>query len=194
MQIGEQNTIDKLIKSSDRLRLNMGCGSNKIEGFLNIDAFAGNKPDLILDITKEQLPFVPNLVDEIVFFHCIEHIEEKLHDAVLEEFFRVLKPGGILLVSYPEFLRCASAYAENRKGQREFWKATIFGLQRYPGDFHVALMDTPFFINRLRRIGFGDLKYEMEPEPNEINTVVRAIKGTPFINREDLLREEIYNS
>lgn len=192
MQTEEMDTTQQLIKSL--VKLNIGSGSNKIDGFINIDSQEENKPDLILDISKSPLPYSTDSVDEIVFFHCIEHIVEKMHDTILREFFRVLKLGGKFIISYPEFLKCSKAYEENFKGQRDFFKATIYGRQSHAGDFHVALMDSQFFKTRLIRLGFECLEIKEESAHEPYNTVVLARKNRPWIEREELLREEIFNS
>lgn len=193
MVIEDQFITDKSLPYLDKIKLNIGCGNSKLEGFVNIDSWPEGKPDLVLDITKSTLPYQNDVVDEIVFFHCIEHIPEKFHDNILSEFFRVLKTNGFAIISYPEFLKCADAYRENLRGQRDFFKMTIYGRQAHEGDFHISLMDTPFFLNRLRRLGFIVDKVTPEPEPNEFNTVIKVTKGIPFTDREKLLREEIFN-
>lgn len=195
MEIAEPLITTKLNKSLDKIKLNIGCGANKLTGFINIDSQESNAPDLVFDITKGLLPYEENSVDEILFSHCIEHIEEKYHDAVLTDFWRVLRPDGILYISYPEFLKCVEAYSTNLRGQRDFFKATIYGRQSHPGDFHVTLMDTPFFKNRLKRIGFYNVRSVAESYPNEFNTVVCALKEVQLISsREDILKREIFEA
>jgi predicted SAM-dependent methyltransferase len=176
-----------------QIKLNIGCGDNKIKGFINIDGFAGIKPDVVHDITQSPLPFKKETVDEIVFFHCIEHIQESLHDRVLGEFFRILKKGGKFIISYPEFLKCVERYKDNFKGERKFFKATIYGRQSHPGDFHVSLMDTQFFRQILKKIGFKIVKIVEESDSNPWNTVIYCIKDKRWTTREELLRAEIFN-
>lgn len=174
------------------MRLNLACGDNKISGYLNIDGEISVKPDVVINL-KRPLPFADESIDEIVLFHAIEHIEESYHVLVLCEFWRILKPNAELYVSYPEFSKCARNYIENYRGLREFWKNTIYGLQRYPGDYHVALMHTDLFVEKLQSIGFTDIKFS--PEANEnYNTVVYCRKSmqTP-VDYEDLLVKEIFH-
>ena len=200
METEELITTDKSSKFLEKLRkftdikLNIGSGKNQIEGFINIDSEEINEPDLVHDITKASLPFQNETVSEICFFHCIEHIEEGFHDAILLEFRRILKNDALLLISYPEFLKCADAYRDNLRGQREFFKYTIYGRQKHPGDFHVSLMDTTFFLNRLRRLGFYDIEHHYESYPNEFNSILK-IKNSmnPRVTREELLKKEIFD-
>lgn len=169
------------------LKLNVACGSNKIPGYINIDAEESNKPDQVIDILKV-FPYNTDSVDEILFFHAIEHIPEKNHVQILQQFHRALKPNGYLYISYPEFTKVATNYINNYRGMRDFWKNTIYGLQRYPGDAHVALMDTKYFIQTLQECGFWNIEYK--PEQNEpYNTILRCQKGLVPNNYEDLLTD-----
>ena len=69
---------------------------------------------------------------------------------------------------------------------REIWKNTIYGLQRYPGDYHVSLMDTIIFVELLGEVGFKNIEYQ--PEMSEpYNTIIRAIKGEIPVNYGNFL-------
>ena len=171
------------------IKLNLGCGNNKIEGYLNVDSYVESKADMIVDIRKG-LPWADNSVEEILFFHAIEHIEEKFHQALLDEFWRVLIPEGLILISYPEFEKCAQNYIENYRGMREFWKNTIYGLQRYPGDYHVALMNSDVLSEKLLETGFINIEWKAEQfEP--YNSIMKAQKGPAYRSYEQLLEKII---
>lgn len=174
-------------------KINIGCGNNKIEGYINIDAHAENCPDLVLDI-REGLPYPDNAVQEILFFHTIEHIEEKFHRAILSDFFRVLVPHGLILISYPEFVTCANNYISNYQGMRNFWKDTIYGLQRYPGDYHISLMNSDVLAELLQEVGFIDVKYAEESREEPYNTIMLGHKsGLKPLEYEDVLLKEIFS-
>lgn len=74
------------------LKLNLGCGDNKLAGWENHDAD--------VDIRKT-LPWDDDSVDLLFIEHCMEHVT--YHQAVqfLEEVHRILKPGGVLRVTVP---------------------------------------------------------------------------------------------
>src|ERR1017187_8125756 len=101
-------------------RLNLGCGANKIEGFINIDAEPSCKPDVICNFI-EKIPYKTDSVDEVVLFHTIEHINKVYHVKLLQEVWRVLKPGGGLMVSYPEFTTCVENWKTNYRGKKAYW-------------------------------------------------------------------------
>ena len=74
--------------------LNLGCGYRKLEGFTNIDYRKEVNPDLVCDVING-LPFDDNSVDLIRADDFLEHIPIFQTKDVIEEIYRVLKPGGI---------------------------------------------------------------------------------------------------
>lgn len=175
------------------LNLNLGCGSNKIKGCVNVDIEESCKPDLIADF-RTYIPFSDCVVDRIYFFHVVEHIEKQHHAGMFLEFHRILKPDGLLFISYPEFTKVAQNYIENKRGKREFWEATIYGRQLYKSDYHVALMDSQIFKTVLQQLGFKNVEIKPEPYPNEYNTVIKCQKGESSKSYEDLINEQIFSN
>jgi SAM-dependent methyltransferase len=176
------------------IKLNIGCGSNKIAGFINIDTEESCKPDFIHNILEAPLPFKDGEVDEIVFFHCIEHIQKRYHQSVLEEFNRALKPHGKLYISYPNFWECAQRWKQNFAGQKKFWEATLYGRQLYETDYHVCAMDPDELADLLCIVGFTDISsYPELGEP--FNSITFARKSlNKSVHYEDVLRKEIGNT
>jgi predicted SAM-dependent methyltransferase len=172
------------------LRLNLGCGANKIPGYINIDTEKSTNPDLVHDFVTAELPFSDSSAAEILLFHTIEHISKKLHKKVLLDIWRVLRPGGRLLISYPEFTKCYEFWKVNKRGLKDFWEATMFGRQLYASDFHISLMHTPDFRLVLNECGFHNLV--VKTEPLEVhNTVISAVKGEKFIPYEEMLKKDM---
>lgn len=172
------------------IRLNLGCGANKIPSYINIDVEKSVNPDRVCDFVKEPLPFKTGAVDEVVMFHTIEHIEKRKHRRIFLEINRVLKRGGVMLMSYPEFTKCAENFITNYKGMRSFWEATVFGRQLFPADFHVCAMYTPELLMTLKECGFENVEASSEAVEKH-NTVVRAIKTQPFKNYEALCADDM---
>ena len=79
------------------LKLNIGSGKHKLEGYVSIDI--QDCADVVLDLEKDKLPYEDNSVDEIAAFHFFEHINNLL--PLVNECNRVLKPGGHLVVAVP---------------------------------------------------------------------------------------------
>lgn len=78
------------------MKLHLGCGKRKLEGWLNCDL---HDSDMDIDIRK--LPFDDNSADEIMAIHVCEHFYKHDLPNVLKEWFRVLKPGGKIALELP---------------------------------------------------------------------------------------------
>lgn len=83
-------------------KLNLGCGSKKLPGWVNVDAQPMEDPDVVVDIGREIWPWPDNSVDEALASHVIEHIppaEPFFH--FMRELHRVSKPGAKTYVILP---------------------------------------------------------------------------------------------
>lgn len=74
------------------VKLNFGCGTNKLDGWQNFDAE--------IDITRP-LPFADNHADFIYAEHVVEHVDYVKALAFFAECHRVLKPGGVIRICVP---------------------------------------------------------------------------------------------
>ena len=74
------------------VKVNLGCGSNILEGFDNRDSD--------VNITQ-RLPYLDNSVDFILIEHCLEHVNCADGLKFLDEAYRILKKGGVLRVCVP---------------------------------------------------------------------------------------------
>lgn len=92
------------------MKINLGCGYDHKEGFTNIDILEEVKPDIVLDITKENFPFEDNSVDLIYSRHTFEHLTN--FDHIFKEMYRVLKDKGMIHIIVP--------YATSLGGDYEF--------------------------------------------------------------------------
>jgi predicted SAM-dependent methyltransferase len=75
------------------IRLNLGSGYRHIPGYVNLDNRPETKPDMCVDILAG-LPFEDESVDEVRAYDILEHIPIGKTVAVIEDIYRVLKPGG----------------------------------------------------------------------------------------------------
>ncbi|MGH9935000.1 MAG: class I SAM-dependent methyltransferase, partial [Blastocatellia bacterium] len=89
-------------KRPEARRLNVGCGHQRREGWIGIDIVATEAADIVRDITRG-LPFDDASVDEIYCDNVLEHIGPSADFIfVLNEFYRVLKPGGVATIIVPD--------------------------------------------------------------------------------------------
>ena len=84
------------------MKLNLGCGNKRKDGWIGIDSTKTDATDIVRDLTRG-LPFADSTADEILSDNVFEHIgppEDFIF--VLNECYRVLKPGGVLTAIVPD--------------------------------------------------------------------------------------------
>jgi len=91
------------------LKLHLGCGTNKLSGWVNVDSVAGCQPDLLHDLTAA-LPYTDLSVDEILAEDILEHFDKYLRFVVFEDWARVLKIGGKITLQVPNFKKILFRY------------------------------------------------------------------------------------
>ena len=170
------------------MKLNLGCGENHLEGYVNVDCDPALKPDQVWSFT-EKFPLETEVCDEIIMYHVIEHVRKVYHESIFAEAHRVLRTNGIFIISFPEFWQCAQNWKENKKGLRDFWEATIYGRQTSQFDFHVTPMDRISVSSMLVDAGFEILYCGPEPV-EDYNSVVKARKLKPYLY-QDAMRETL---
>ena len=79
-------------KNKNQIKLDIGCGKNKKEGFVGIDIDPGSNADIIASALD--LPFEGSSVDEMNCSHLVEHFSPKDAQIFFDEIYRVLKEGG----------------------------------------------------------------------------------------------------
>lgn len=169
-------------------QLHLGCGHNRLSGFVNVDIVASPAVDLLAD--SRRLPLLPGTVTRIETYHMIEHLPR--HDFVeaLFEWNRVLVEGGDLVIECPDFDATVREYVDGRR----FRINNIFGLQRHVGDFHQFGYGYPELAGALATAGFGGIRQETPTDyhaADEPSLRVAAIKVRDAVRPPDLRRASI---
>lgn len=73
------------------IKIDLGCGKNKRDGFIGVDSIDFEGVDVVLNVGKDPWPWEDNTVDEVHASHFVEHLEadERIH--FVNELHRVLK-------------------------------------------------------------------------------------------------------
>ena len=162
--------------NSEIIKINIGCGGRPLKDYVNIDMDTLDQlrlryPSKIFDdnIIIEQfdifnLPYKDNSVDEILCEALIEHLPFKKEESFFYEMARILKPGGKLYLSTPDFEKAVSQWLKADDDWKDFYRndeksisknhwfgtytyepinrwgyltATLFGSQNGEGQFHL---------------------------------------------------------
>jgi ubiquinone/menaquinone biosynthesis C-methylase UbiE len=98
---------------SNLARLYIGCGADKRPGWVCIDA----NPDLAPDVVAlaDKLPmFADGSAAAIEACHLFEHLPITEARAALREWWRVLAPGGMLMLELPNLQRCFEVIGQEK--------------------------------------------------------------------------------
>lgn len=137
------------------MKLHLGCGKRSIPGFVHIDAV--DYPHVDHVATIDNLSFIGDgSVDLIYNCHVLEHFKRRDVGRVLNEWHRVLKPGGVLRISVPDFEKLCHVY--QRKGDIDLVIGALFGRQDYLYNIHYNVFDFPSLTRALEKAGFVDVQ------------------------------------
>lgn len=84
------------------LRLNVGCGQHKRQGYINIDIQEGCNPDVVADVLT--MDYEIESVDEIYASNILEHNSLDRIENIFNNFWKWLKYGGALFISVPNLV------------------------------------------------------------------------------------------
>ncbi len=104
------------------MRLHIGCGTNLLAGWMNVDLKQG---DLRIDI-RQGLPFPDGSIDLIFHEHFLEHLDYPGEaTALVRESRRVLVPEGYMRIGVPDTEYTLKAYIQRNEAYfrlcRERW-------------------------------------------------------------------------
>lgn len=133
-------------------KLNLGCGWDHRDGYLNVDLHEFHKPDLRADVTK--LDMLPSgFYCEVVAQDVLEHLPRESTVDVLKEWSRLLKVGGKLHLRVPSVIDLAELMKrpENQSiSQQELFVQCLFGTQAYTEDCHYTTFTEPLLRHYVR--------------------------------------------
>jgi SAM-dependent methyltransferase len=92
------------------MKLDLGAGKNKKEGFIGVDSRAFDGVDVVADLSQPW-PWADGVVDEVHCSHMVEHLTAPQRIHFVNELYRVLKVGGKAAIITPHW-SSARAYGD----------------------------------------------------------------------------------
>ncbi len=80
--------------------LNLGCGTQILDGWVNLDLAALPGVDVVHDLNRLPLPFADGEFDRIYAKDVLEHVN---YVEVLRDLHRILRVGGTIAIQVPHF-------------------------------------------------------------------------------------------
>ncbi|HLC94405.1 MAG TPA: methyltransferase domain-containing protein [Patescibacteria group bacterium] len=135
--------------------LDIGCGNKPYaryftSEYIGLDPYPGTKADIVRNAWDSGLP--DNSFDAVILNQSLEHIPDTI--GTIREIERVLKPGGLVLVTVPQTMRNhgmpltpeqapINNFSSNtiRYWNADYWRFTKFGLVLLFKSFHIEKLE-----------------------------------------------------
>jgi predicted SAM-dependent methyltransferase len=138
------------------VKLNLGAGDVPLEGYIAIDRKTGGEVFPVTDTNGPGL-YADGTVDEIRASHVLEHFGHEQTLAVLKEWVRVLKPGGILKIAVPDFDKIVNWYVNGAGSQGVPLEQYLFGGHVDDNDRHGAMFNAQKLTQLMHMAGLGEV-------------------------------------
>lgn len=146
-----------LPKNSDgEVLVHVGCGEKNAPGFINVDARPLAHVHVVTDNITSLANFRTGTVDLVYMCHVLEHIKNDDLKSVLSEMRRVLKDGGVLRISVPDFDKLIEVY--NAAGKDiESIRRQLMGGQDHQYNVHYCVFNHRRLSELLKEVGFREV-------------------------------------
>jgi len=151
------------------VKLNIGAGSTKIEGYTPLDLKYGN--------SAAKLEYDDNSVEEIRASHVLEHMSFGDAKNALREWHRVLKPGGKAKIAVPDFERMSTA--------DDNWPFYLMGGQIDDDDFHRSAYNEKWLRSYMHEVGFENIQPwdadNIDTASHQVSLRLEGVKPPPTL-------------
>ena len=133
-------------------RLNVGCGRNIQEGWINLDSAALPGVDLVCDlehVRETPIGLPDECVEQFLISHVIEHIRDSL--GLMQELWRLATPGAVAVIRVPH------------GGSDDAWEDPTHVRAYFPGSF--GYLSQPFYES-------ADYDYRADWNPDKLTLLV----------------------
>lgn len=159
------------------IRINLGSGHWKLDGWVNVDIDPDSRPDVLADLALG-LPFQSGCADFIHTEDFIDQLELEAAGDFLRECHRILRPGGVIRILTPDIQKLCEMYVNHPQSLKDLWREHVgvplkFGTaaeivnvgMRFAG--HTFLYDAETFEHLARLCGFEPRQVSYQESEHE---------------------------
>lgn len=211
-----EDIISVYLEKEDVRRLHLGSSNNFMKGWLNSDLMPHNGFDsnanayIYLNATKP-FPLEDNTFDYVFSEHMIEHISYPEGGMMLQECYRVLRPGGKIRIATPDLEVILGLYSSAKTPEQKEYIAWITdrflpNIDEYNEVFvinnafrnwgHKFIYNREVLKDLLERTGFKEIKTYSVGESEDANLMNleahgRRMKNEPMNKFETMVLEAV---
>lgn len=143
------NRLEYKFKKKQTDKINLCSGDIIIPGYFNVDI--NYKADLIMNISKESLPFRENSAETVVCISAINYFSRHRGEEIIKEVYKILKTGGIARFGVQDLLEISRKYVNGDKDF--FFQKLPDGRERFKGETMCDKINSWFY-------GYGHVNQE----------------------------------
>ena len=103
------NLLGSYLNNMEMKKLNIGCGEDIKNGYVNLDFVKQPGVDVVHNTNKFPWPFKDNTFDEVYASHVLEHIDDLIK--TMQEIHRICRKGAKIIIRGPHF-SCGVSYRD----------------------------------------------------------------------------------
>lgn len=159
VEVVPESTASGSMDETEAIRLHIG-GREPKEGWKILNIEGGEGVDIVGDV-RNLIAFADESCSEIYASHILEHLGHKEVLPVLNELYRMLKPGGKLYVSVPDLETLCWMFSSPiyNVADKYTLMRVIYGGQLDDHDFHHVGFSFDFMVDMLRDAGFESVEH-----------------------------------
>ncbi len=167
------------------MKINIGCGKKYDPSYVNVDLYESLVADQLMSAIN--LTFEDNTGDEIKAIQIIEHLTFFESTYALSEFYRILKPGGVLIIETPDLKRACESYINSTNEQKKEVLGWLYGVP-HKGLQH-KLCYPPFLLTELlENVGFENITLNYFYNEESIPTIRFTCNKNQNINEIEIFQ------
>jgi len=174
--------VTEYLSANPVAKIQLGCGGNLLDGWLNTDGQCDGwfHPDSVKLNAAESFALPDSVFDYVYSEHVIEHLTYWQGQNMLQESFRIMKPGARLRISCPDFQFLLDLYQNPSELMTDYMQQTkpdwapypnaIFTINNYVRDWgHKFIYDQNTLQACLQAAGFDQIEKFDIRNSNDVN-------------------------
>lgn len=161
--------IQRYLASADKPKLQIGSGSNLLEGWLNVGISVEESWKGVYMDAGKRFPLPDESMNFVYSEHLFEHLTYQQAQNMLKESYRVLKPGGIMRLATPDLRFLLGLYQEPEKPLHKAYMqfsvkddgmpaSPVYVISRFHTNWgHQIIYDRETLTRMLEEVGFRDI-------------------------------------
>ena len=147
------------------MKINLCSGQMLKDGYINMDLLPftdkqGRTTQVIGNVLELDKFFQPNSVEEIIAFHCLEHLYPQDVLVVLKHCYNILTIQGKLIVECPDFIKAYKYYITDRKNIKGYAHCIMGGDGIKYGEswWHKSMWVANMMEEEMKNIGYRNTR------------------------------------